>query len=147
MPLPVTFKRPPSSVDHEKVLRDFFAEARAQNPTMHHTWLMALIWKRRPERSSLDTCCGWPGNSSEQREVRHGRQTSARGARAKLLLDDPVRAHDAIMRAIEVPVPGLVHKDYGAGSAEPIVPDDDNGQQQHMPLPDELIDSLAEVLV
>jgi hypothetical protein len=62
----------------------------------------------------------------------------------KLLLDDPLRAHDAIMQAL-TPMSAIVHKDYDAGSAEP--PDDDNGQHQPMPFPDELIDSLAEVLV
>jgi hypothetical protein len=57
MPMPPAIRamRPPSRVDHVEVLRDLFAQARRQNPMMHHTWLMAMIWKQRPERRRLDT--------------------------------------------------------------------------------------------
>ena len=64
----------------------------------------------------------------------------------RLLEDDPLVAHDAIMRATRPSMPMIVRKEY-SGRQPPLPSVADNGDEQPLQFSDDQIDVLAQALV
>jgi hypothetical protein len=93
-----------------------------------------------------------PPRSTERRCCRHRSRlvnvrTQEESERLERLLEnDPLVAHDRIMRATRPPMPMIVHKEY-SGRQPPLTTVAHNGDEQPLQFSDDQIDVLAQTLV